>query len=198
MIPNFEDARLSWEGPELFFSGQDYASEVLRDLRIEHGHWSGLEWRPTRDGAPEPRTFVVDAEHELFPDTSSDWHFYASMGSPDGQSAVSECQLKGSGEMYWCLIARRDMSITPLESWSRDGMGPLGWTEDSRSVYWRTGDEVYRLPIDGGDRELVFRLPPGLEDCQVRPGVEPAELICIEREFTAQLFLVENVDPQVN
>ena len=198
VIPNFEIARLSWEGPELFFSGPDYQSEVLRDLKIEHGSWSGLEWRSAREGVPEPRTFVVDAEHELFPGPSSEWDCYASLGSPDGQSAVSECNLKGSRGIYWCLIGRRDMSITPLDTWSRDGMGPLGWNVDSRSVYWRTGDEVYRWPIDGGDKELVFRLPPGLEDCQVRPGVEPAELICAEREFDAQLFLVENADPQVN
>ena len=94
---------------------------------------------------------------------------------------------------YWWLISRRDGSRRSVVAWGEGG--PLGWAADSRHFYWRAGDDVYRWPVDGGDRELLLTLPSGLTQCKPRTGVNDPEFVCAVNESHVDLYLVENFDP---
>ena len=201
VIPNHDVAHLTWDGPELFYSHPGrYEPLSLSEFNIEYGQWRGAEWRPaprTVDSAPTEQ-FRILATAESVTDSASDWHYMIAFGSPDGTRLVAMAYSPASGG-YWAVISRADSTQTLLTG-TGDALRnhPIGWTPDSGSLYWRTGDDIYFWPLDGGEKELLYHLPPRLESCRPRSGGERAEFVCLVDESHVDLFLVENLDPHVN
>jgi hypothetical protein len=84
------------------------------------------------------------------------------------------------------------------------GEWPLGWTRDGSSLYWQSGSDIYLWPLDGGEKELVLKLPEGMRwieygsvggaGCQPRLDDQGVEFVCAVDESVTELFLVDNFD----
>jgi hypothetical protein len=205
-MPNYEMPALSWDGPDLLYVRHDYQLEALREIRLESGQWQGNVWQPAPARAGATRNFVATAERQLLGDTARWAVSGRPRGSPDGSRAVAFVASRDAGS-YWHLVSGLggEPSFTPLVEFS--GGQPLAWTRDGRSLYWQSGKEIQLWDVDGDRKETLLTLPAGKSwlkaswgsgsDCQPRHDTVPLEFVCAIDDSYAELFLVDDFDPQM-
>jgi hypothetical protein len=206
VMPNYEMPALSWDGPDLLYVRHDYQLEALREIRLESGQWQGNVWQPAPARAGATRNFVATAERQLLGDTARWAVSGRPRGSPDGSRAVAFVASRDAGS-YWHLVSGLggEPSFTPLVEFS--GGQPLAWTRDGRSLYWQSGKEIQLWDVDGDRKETLLTLPAGKSwlkaswgsgsDCQPRHDTVPLEFVCAIDDSYAELFLVDDFDPQM-
>ncbi|MCL7959784.1 MAG: protein kinase [marine benthic group bacterium] len=203
---------MAWVGEELVYRRTDLEVEVLTDLELEYGQWSGTEWRPvdTVDGFAPTSTFVVSSARnplvlrarverwqptgEALRDSLDITGF---MGMPDASPSADRMLLPWArftgpeplGDWWW-LISNPDGLQTPLTPLNSDE-GPVGWTHDGKALYWQTGRDLFVWPL-GDEKRFLMTLPDRLHGCHPRPGVDGHEFVCMLDESSVELFLVEN------
>jgi Tol biopolymer transport system component/tRNA A-37 threonylcarbamoyl transferase component Bud32 len=198
---------LSWEGPYLLHSRSDARVEVLTQLEPEYGQWIAQEWVPAPQGSRGGANFVVRANRRLLLDTLAyRWSLFPFV-SPDGSRTLAVAATMDFAN-YWLEVSLTDSDVTPLMQADRVNR-PLGWSEDGRSLYWKSGRDLYRWHLEEDEKELLVTLPEGQKwidrnpdqpgaFCQPRPGTDPLEFVCAIDESVTELFLVEDIDPLVN
>lgn len=209
VIPN-QLYGMAWQGTDLLYMRGDFQLESLRNFDIEFGQWSGKEWRPVAaaEGEIPTGTFRVSAErHQLLPDAqifrgqqqgasdSLDVTGYMvgfRLGPNGGRAVFSWVRHTGPEPLgsWWWLVSLRDSTNGPLTPVIR-GEGPVGWTRDGSSLYWRIDRGVYLWPLDG-EKELLMTLPENLHGCLPRPDAETPEFVCILNESSVDLYLVDD------
>ena len=160
---------------------------------------SGLAWAPGRIiySRPGNRNFNLrdpqtGAEHPLVANDSVGWMFQPVV-SPDGRQAAVWWNRNPRGA--W-VVSMDDSSQVLVHQ----GVWPLGWTADGKSLYVREegSSEVLLVPLAGGEPIVVAEIP--FEDADCRAYEQPTELLllCTVQEAVSDAWMIENFDPAAN
>ena len=203
---------MTWVGADLVYRRTDLEVEVLTDLELEYGQWSGQTWRPVdaADGAVPTSTFVVkSARRLLVPNARLErWQSAGEtlrdsleitgfIGLPHASPGADRLLMSWTrftgpeplGEWWW-LISNPNGLQTPLTPINPDE-GPVGWTQDGKALYWQSERDLFVWPL-GGEKSHLMTLPDDLHGCHPRPDIDGHEFVCMLDESSVELFLVEN------
>ncbi|MCL7959782.1 MAG: protein kinase [marine benthic group bacterium] len=203
---------MTWVGADLVYRRTDLEVEVLTDLELEYGQWSGQTWRPVdaAEGAVPTSTFVVkSARRLLVPNARLErWQSAGEtlrdsleitgfIGLPHASPGADRLLMSWTrftgpeplGEWWW-LISNPNGLQTPLTPINPDE-GPVGWTQDGKALYWQSERDLFVWPL-GGEKSHLMTLPENLHGCHPRPDIDGHEFVCMLDESSVELFLVEN------
>jgi Tol biopolymer transport system component len=144
------------------------------------------------------RNFVVldvgtEEERFLVPEDSPGWMFSPHY-SPDGRMVA----------VYWNRRPDRGLWVISLEDSSQTfiapDLSPIGWSSDGAWVHASKRSkvsEVVMVPASGGDPIPFMTLP--LDDISAISMTPDGEyIVCNVYEYSSDIWLVENFDPEVD
>ncbi len=126
--------------------------------------------------------------------TSHHMYFYAHMTTADGRWLLYSPEVDGERQIYLMDLFTGD--ATQLT----EGPGVDDWgaefTSDERSVMYHQGDSIWKVSLDGGAREEVYRTPEGWHgrDIGVSRDVNALTLVEIKKDTMAAAIGGKNWD----
>ena len=197
------------DGRAIAFAVWDRGDWRLRTVQMSDGRvrtydhvavgGSGLVW--TRDyivySRPENRNFhLLDpqtgTETPLVQNDSVGWMFWPVV-SPDGEQVA-----------VWWNRDPRGAWVVSLDGTSqqlvRQGMVPLGWAADGKSLFVREqgAREIFRVPVSGGEPTLAAEIPFDEADCLTYDRTAEFLLLCTVQEAVSDAWMIENFDQSSN
>jgi dipeptidyl aminopeptidase/acylaminoacyl peptidase len=124
--------------------------------------------------------------------------------SPDGRWVVAHWDRTDAPGLWRISLTDSTQSLVSPDSRSVS-YRPVGWTRDGSGVFvtqWvgvldSNEYPVFRVPVGGGEAELVFmRRPAGGYGCETLFENERLSFVCFEsRSSSSDAWLIENFDP---